>query len=67
LLSLLLLLTYSRCEHNINLSKIEPLNKMMKNAIIIKQLIDATSKKEKQTTTTDNNKNWFEINKMQAP
>jgi len=40
---------------------------MIKNAIIIKQLIDATSKKEKQTTTTDNNKNWFEINKMQAP
>ena len=28
----------------------------MKNATAIKQLIDATSKKEKQTT---NDKNWF--------
>ena len=39
-----------------NLSKIAPINKMMKNATVIKQIIDATSKKEKQTT---NDKNWF--------
>jgi len=41
---------------DVNLSQIEPVNKMMKNATAIKQLIDATSKKEKQTS---NDKNWF--------
>ena len=32
---------------------------MMKNATVIKQLIDATSKKEKVAT---NDKNWFILN-----
>ena len=44
----------------VDLSQIEPINKMMKNATVIKQLIDATSKKEKPTT--NNNKNWFVLN-----
>ena len=43
---------------NVNLSQVEPINKMMKNATAIKQLIDATSKKEKAVT---NDKNWFVI------
>jgi len=37
-----------------NLSQMQPINKMIKNAILIKELID--NKKEKPTT---NNKNWF--------
>ena len=41
---------------DINLSQIEPINKMMKKATVIKQIIDATNKKEKPTT---NDKNWF--------
>ena len=41
---------------DVNLSQVEPINKMMKNATAIKQLIDATSKKEKKVTT---DKNWF--------
>ena len=47
---------------DVNLSKIAPINKMMKNATAIKQIIDATnttSKKEKQPA---NNKNWFVLN-----
>ena len=49
----------SNTKLDVNLSQIEPVNKMMKNATAIKQLIDATSKKEKQTT---NDKNWFVFN-----
>ncbi len=49
----------SKSKLDVNLSQIEPVNKIMKNATAIKQLIDATSKKEKKTT---NNKNWFVIN-----
>ena len=44
---------------DINLSQIEPINKMMKNATVVKQLIDATTKKEIPTT---NEKNWFVLN-----
>jgi len=44
---------------DVNLSQIEPINKMMKNAIVVKQLIDATNKKEKPAT---NEKNWFALN-----
>jgi len=44
---------------DINLSQIEPINKMMQNATVIKQLIDTISKHEKQTT---NDKNWFVLN-----
>ena len=43
----------------IDLSQIAPVNKIMKNAMLVKQLIDATNKKEKVTT---NNKNWFMLN-----
>jgi len=42
---------------DINLSQIEPVNKMIKNATLIKQLIDATGKKE--NTKPSNDKNWF--------
>ena len=41
---------------DINLSQIEPINKMMKNVAVIKQLIGATTKKKKVAT---NDKNWF--------
>ena len=44
---------------DVNLSQIEPINKMMKNAIVVRQLIDATNKKEKPAT---NDKNWFVLN-----
>ena len=45
---------------NVNLSQIEPINKIMKRASIVKQLIDTKGKKETQTSS---GKNWFEINK----
>ena len=45
---------------DVNLSQIEPINKMMKNITVVKQLIDTTSKKEKPTT---NDKNWFSLKK----
>ena len=45
---------------DINLSQVAPINKMLKNATVIKQLIDATSKKEKAVS---NGKNWFVLNK----
>jgi len=51
---------------DVNLSQIEPVSKMMKNATAIKQIIDATnttSKKEKQPT---NNKNWFVLNSEES-
>ena len=38
-----------------NVSQMEPLNKMIKNAAVVKQLLDATSKKEKPK----DEKNWF--------
>ncbi len=41
---------------DVDLSQIEPINKMMKNATVIKQLIDATNKKEEPVS---NEKNWF--------
>lgn len=41
---------------DVNLSQIEPINKMIKNAAVIKQLIDSTGKKEKVDT---NEKKWF--------
>jgi hypothetical protein len=43
---------------NIDLSQIQPINKMMKKVTIIKQLIDASSKKEKVVT---NDKKWFAL------
>jgi len=41
---------------DINLSQIEPINKMIKNITAIKQLIDVGTKKEASTT---NEKSWF--------
>ena len=49
----------SKTNLDINLSQIKPINKMMKNARVLKQLIDATNKKEKVNIT---DKNWFIIN-----
>ena len=51
---------------DVNLSQIAPINKMMKNATAIKQIIDATnttSKKEKQPTS---DKNWFVLNNEES-
>ena len=48
---------------DVNLSKIEPVNKMMKNVTLIKQIIDATNKKEKQTKS---DKNWFILGKEKS-
>ncbi|MCF6340647.1 MAG: hypothetical protein L3J10_07860 [Sulfurimonas sp.] len=45
---------------DVNLSQIEPINKMMKKVTVFKQLIDATGKKEKVKT---NDKNWYILNK----
>jgi len=41
---------------DINLSQIEPINKMIKNITAIQQLIDVGTKKKASTT---NEKNWF--------
>ena len=41
---------------DVNLSKIAPINEMIRKATAIKQLIDTTNTKEKQPT---NHKNWF--------
>jgi len=49
----------SNVKQDVNISKTKPINKIIKNATLIKQLIDATSKKEEQTT---NDKNWFILN-----
>jgi hypothetical protein len=43
-------------KEDVNLSQIAPINKMMKNATLIKQLLEAASKREKVLT---NDKNWF--------
>ena len=47
----------STTKPNLNLSQMQPINNMLKNATIIKQLIDNKKRKEKPTIT--NNKNWF--------
>ena len=44
---------------DVNLSQIEPINKMLKNITVVKQLIDATNKKEKVAI---NNRKWFVLN-----
>ena len=41
---------------DVNLSQVEPINEMIKNATVVKQLIDATRKNEIPVT---NDKNWF--------
>ena len=52
----------SNTKIDVDLSQIEPINKIIKNAIVIKQLID-NSKKEKPTT---NDKNWFVFNTKES-
>ena len=44
---------------DVNLSKIEPINNVLKNTALIQQILNATSKKE---TKTVNDKNWFILN-----
>lgn len=44
---------------DINISQIAPINKILKNVTVVKQLIDTTSKEEKVTT---HSKNWFTLN-----
>ena len=39
-----------------HLSEVEPINKMMQNAVAIKELIDSTGKKEEEKI---DDKNWF--------
>ena len=46
---------------DLNLSQMQPISKMIKNATIIKKLID--NKKEKPTT---NDKNWFVLNTKES-
>ncbi len=41
---------------DVNLSQIESINKMTKNVKVIKELLDATSKKDQASV---NDKNWF--------
>lgn len=48
---------------DVNLSQVGPVNKIMKNATVIKQLIDTTSKKEIVTTK---DKNWFVLNSEES-
>jgi hypothetical protein len=45
---------------DINLSKIEPVNKMMQKVALIKKLIDATNMHEKKREPKSE-KNWFPI------
>ena len=49
----------SNTKIDVDLSQIKPINKMMKNATAVKQLLDATSKKDEPTS---NEKNWFVLN-----
>ncbi len=43
---------------DINLSQTEPINNIIKNAKVVKQLLDATAKKDLPTT---NEKDWFTL------
>jgi len=51
---------------DINLSKIESVNKIMKNVALIKQIIDASNKKEKQIKSDKSDKNWFVLDKGES-
>ncbi len=53
----------SNIKLDVNLSQIEPINKMMKNATAIKQLVDATNKKE---AAASNEKHWFVLNSEES-
>jgi len=45
---------------DLNLSQIEPINNIIKNATVLKQLIDLSTKKKVPTT---NDKDWFILNR----
>ncbi len=45
---------------DINLSQIEPINKMMHNITLVKQLMDVIPQKE--APAPSDNKNWFILN-----
>ena len=53
----------SKTKLDVDLSQIEPINKIIKKATFLKQLVDATRKKEKVDT---NDKNWFILNNENA-
>ncbi len=50
--------TQQNTQLDVDLSQVEPIKKIMKSVITIKQLMDKT-KKEKENTADD--KNWFEL------
>jgi hypothetical protein len=45
-----------------NLSQIEPINKMIKNITVVKQLVDGTQTKEKNIKS---DKNWYLLEDME--
>jgi hypothetical protein len=49
----------SNTKIDVDLSQIEPINNMMKNATVMKKLMDATSKKG---VPASNEKKWFVLN-----
>ena len=51
---------------DVNLSEIAPINKMMKNATAIKQIIDATNTTTKKEKQPSNDKNWFVLNNEES-
>jgi len=52
----------SNSKLNINLSQIEPINKMIKNVTVIKQLFDNTKKE----TPSINSKNWIVLDNTES-
>ena len=48
---------------DVNLSKIQPINKLMRNVIAIKQLIDSS---KNQKSNISNNKNWYVLDNMEG-
>ena len=51
---------------DVNLSQIEPVSKMMKNATAIKQIIDATNTTNKKEKELAHDKNWFTLNNKEG-
>lgn len=48
-----------KAKKDVDLAQIEPINKILRKATFLKQLVEATGKKEKVET---NDKNWFILN-----
>ena len=51
---------------DVNLSQIEPVNKIMKHATVVKQIIDATNTTNKKEKQPANDKNWFVLNNEES-